>query len=676
MSTDINTSDINYPLQILKTLAITSKMVLEAGIAGDDNLTRTNVDKMRQLRSELSSIGKNYIDKFDAASFEVKKVVKDYLNSINQSEQFINAWNHRMDSLLTLEQRLVNQEGRETIVDQIIPSTWNWSEDIAIFRNDINQALIETLINRGQKRIIVLCLEKILKTENSSNCTYIQEPLDSTIYFQQIKTEEMPGRAATFIFNNSNEDSASASRDLKYEEISNVFFAAWRKRIVNSSTVNHFGQRWLSQGLENLPYIAEHNSLSALGDSFKNVPMVLISPGPSLDKNIGQLKQLIGKALLVATQPAAKALSVAGIIPNIIILADPSDLTYQLEGVPMDKVDALLLGVSCHPDLYKKYSGKILTFNVNGGIDDWISDIFSDTVPSVSSGGSVSTTALHIGMYLKCDPIILVGQDLSMSNDKIYATNAADGAISVNFKDNDKSLVYENISENYIKSISNKKWAEASFSSKVELLPGYYGGFVKTKSDYAIFHSEFETAATNNKLKTSPTVLLNCTEGGAFIRGFEHIALKDAITLIDNSHKKSQFVDGNIIRERLMQANKLGRKKILVEKLDKIKKSFDKSHKLALECKKTALKVRKSLQPKSALAAKEAELVKAVHDSLFISIARQADINYAIKMGINATDLESSLDASGILHDLIIETITFLHPFLRTSLNTLNRAEV
>ena len=142
MSTDINTSDINYPLQILKNLAITSKMVLEAGIAGDDNLTRTNIDKMRQLRSDLNSIGKNYLEKFDAASFEVKKVVKDYLNSVNQSEQFINAWNHRMDSLLTLEQRLVNQEGRETIVDQIIPSTWNWNEDIAIFRNDINQALI------------------------------------------------------------------------------------------------------------------------------------------------------------------------------------------------------------------------------------------------------------------------------------------------------------------------------------------------------------------------------------------------------------------------------------------------------------------------------------------------------------------------------------------------------
>lgn len=650
-------------------------MVLEAGIAGDDNLTRTNIDKMRQLRSDLNSIGKNYIGKFDVASFEVKKVVKDYLNSINQSEQFIDAWNHRMDSLLTLEQRLVNQEGRETIVDQIIPSTWNWNEDIAIFRNGINQALIETLINRGQKRIIILCIEKMLKVENSSNCTYIQEPLDSTIYFQQIKTEEMPGRAATFIFNNSNEDSTSNSGDLKYEEISKAFFAAWRRRIVNSSTVNHFGQRWLSQGLENLPYIAEHNSLSALEDSFKNVPMVLISPGPSLDKNIGQLKQLIGKALLVATQPAAKALSVAGVIPNIIILADPSDLSYQLEDVQMDKVDALLLGVSCHPDLYKKYSGKILTFNVNGGIDDWISDIFSDTVHRVSSGGSVSTTALHIGMYLKCDPIILVGQDLSMSNGKIYATDAADGAISVKFKDDDKSLIYENISENYIKSINNKKWAEASFSSKVELLPGYYGGFVKTKSDYALFHSEFEIAAANNKLKTTPTVLLNCTEGGAFIKGFEHIALKDAITLVDNSHK-SKLVYGSIIRERLIQANTLDRKKILVEKLDQIKKSFDKSHKLALECKKTALKVRKSLQPQSALAAKEAVLVKAVYDSLFISIARQADINYAIKMGGNATDLESSLDASGILHDLIIETITFLHPFLRTSLNTLNRPEV
>ena len=104
----------------------------------------------------------------------------------------------------------------------------------------------------------------------------------------------------------------------------------------------------------------------------------------------------------------------------------------------MEQVEALLVGVACHPLFYKKYPTKIITFNVNAGIDNWISDIFKDTAP-IGAGGSVSTAIFGMGLYLKCDPIILVGQDLALTNGKQYASKSADGSLTIKF-DTDKKI--------------------------------------------------------------------------------------------------------------------------------------------------------------------------------------------------------------------------------------------
>jgi len=406
------------------------------------------------------------------------------------------------------------------------------------------------------------------------------------------------------------------------------------------------------QGLENLASIAEHPTLSSLVDRFVGAPLVVISPGPSLDKNVHLLKQLKGKALLMATAQSALALSRAGVIPDIVVVADPVDMTYVVAGFPMEQVEALLVGVACHPLFYKKYPTKIITFNVNAGIDNWISDIFKDAA-HIGAGGSVSTAIFGMGLYLKCTPIILVGQDLALTNGKLYASQSADGGVTIDFDDEKKLFSYPFVPSGLEKLMSEAGYNSVSYPEKIELLPGYYGGMVRTKRDYAIFHSEFENHAENENKKDKPTKLFNCTEGGAFIKGFEHIPLNDAIAMIDSLGQRT--VDTKVIIKHIRATLDVpSRKKLLLNRLYRVKSSLLQCQKLTIRCAKLALQLEKSSANIANLSKVEGDLAKAVQGSAFLALANQTEIQNAVHLGSRAKTLKQSLSASKILHTLVL----------------------
>lgn len=669
MNVEFNSKDISILLKVLEKLALTSTKVLQAAIAEDEILTRTNVDQMRQLFADLSILKRTTVKTIDDAPITIKTAVSGQLATIAQSESFIAAWCRRYEGIKTITELSLSPEGLDIIIDQYIPSTWSWATDIIILYDYSDLEIIKALIKRGQQRIVIFCSTEREYLTTTEKHHYIKNFNDAEIYFQQLGLE-MPDRSATINFSEVTNSLKNDSTKLGYEEVKDAFFSVWRRKVSTRATINHFGYRWLTQGLENLPYVAEHNSISVLQGKFVNLPMVIISPGPSLDKNIEQLKELQGKALLVSTQPAAIALCRAGVIPNIVILLDPLDCIYQLDGLPWEKIDALLLGVSCHPNLYKNFREKILTFNVNSGIDNWISDIFNESV-RINTGGSVATAAMHLSKFFDCNPIILVGQDLALTNDKQYATNTADGGMTVHFDDTAKSFTYGNITTGFINSWDNKAWAETNFKTPFEILPGYYGGSVKSKADYKLFHAEFEKIAKIEKESENPRTLLNCTEGGAYIEGFDHIPLREAINLLTQSAKLGGD-PSRILKIAVADVDHKRRKIILTQKLKQIKTSFDKNHKLAIECNKISIKVEKSVQSVAVLNSKEKELMQEIKESYFIAIAYQTEISDAIKLGSLATNLQESLQASRSLYNLVIRSVSLLYPILQQALKTLD----
>ncbi len=106
----------------------------------------------------------------------------------------------------------------------------------------------------------------------------------------------------------------------------------------------------------NLPYLYEGYSIEELeGILPSEVPTIVVSAGPSLNKNIMDLKKAVGKACIIATDTAMKPLLNAGIIPNLFVIIDGLKPGLLFEHKDLSKVPMVTMtGVSVEPMQYHK----------------------------------------------------------------------------------------------------------------------------------------------------------------------------------------------------------------------------------------------------------------------------------------------------------------------------------
>jgi len=636
-----------YLIRVLKEMAETSQRILEHGALGDEQGTRAQVDLMRQLKADLYLIDSKTKAHTDERNRSEQMAVAEILGQIKKSEEFCQAWTKRFSEIFPPEKLIETDEGRQAFIDQALPATWDWNADVALVNDDIGEPLIHSLAARKQRLIAVFCAADDGPSKPVDNVVYIYD-YKTAYQFFQVLGKNIPLRAAKFSLSHFEREEGKKTRSNRYAELHEEFTNAWRASVTNRNTVEHFGSRWVTQGLTNLPIIARRPTLPLLLNKFVGVPWIIISPGPSLDKNIHHLKHLRGKAILVAPAQSALALSKAGVVPNIIVVSDPTDYLFVMDGFPMDQVDALFLGVSCHPSFYEKYNTKIVSFNVNAGLDNWITDI-NDTLGNMGSGGSVSVQILSIGLTLKCNPIVLVGQDLALTNGRQYATGAADANMNLIFNEEKTAYRLENIPKIVAEEAPQVKMEQATL-----YVNGYYGDKVLTRADYNSYKIEFETIAKQISETTKEPDLLNCTEGGAHINGFKHVPLKNAHLYF----KDTKVVIPNLaeVIKDIQAITDFKQRSINIQnKLRNSLKALEIGSKLATECQKTARKMQQTSKYDERLDLTEKKLTKTLKDSYFLSLAYQIEINQAIFLGSKARDLNESLDASIRLYEIVID---------------------
>ncbi len=78
-----------------------------------------------------------------------------------------------------------------------------------------------------------------------------------------------------------------------------------------------------------------------------DVPVIVVSAGPSLNKNIEDLKKAVGKACIIATDTAMKPLLNAGIVPDLFVIVDGLKPAVLFEHKDISKTAMLIMtGVS------------------------------------------------------------------------------------------------------------------------------------------------------------------------------------------------------------------------------------------------------------------------------------------------------------------------------------------
>lgn len=267
------------------------------------------------------------------------------------------------------------------------------------------------------------------------------------------------------------------------------------------------GARFGDNIMHNLPYILQGSSVWHLCGSIANagiseVPAIIVSAGPSLDKNIKELKRAEGRAFIIGVDSALKALVREGIHVNLAVTVDPNknpDVFFD------DRVNDIPYLVSAFA-LPKVVTGnrKRLFFETVAGFETYSAIIEARTgknLGEVETGGSVATDAFSAALAMGFKRIILIGQDLAFTNGKGHVSG------------------FERSEE------EDKAHVARRGTVSVEALGG---GTILTDLQMESYLRWFEMHVAQASAVTD-TVVYNATEGGARIHGTVEVTLQEAI---------------------------------------------------------------------------------------------------------------------------------------------------
>lgn len=434
------------------------------------------------------------------------------------------------------------------------------------------------------------------------------------------------------------------------------FAAAVRDRAMNSATIAVAGATWIKHCLTNLPELARAEGLEAFAGRFRGTPAIVVSPGPSLQKNIDKLQGASDKALIIAGNRALLPLRKAGIVPHIVVVADALNLRYQLDDGLLDGVALLALDVVCHSEVVSLPAARKVFFASNP-------ETFRSGLSVVSergllrSGGSVATLAYSLAAFVGCEQIALVGQDLALAGSSYYVESAPDGSTKIQIDETGRGI-FKNSSEALRRAMAENRAVAGLGENAVQdfyEVPGYDGGAVRTSRQFDTYRTWFSSEAQ----RLAPQVLtVNCTEGGARIDGVQQRALSEFL---------SEFAADAGVSERLPAVDppsQKRRKKEILGFVEGLQKTLLQTEVELNKCERLRKQASQSPDALARLDLAEKQLNSVVSKVPFVVALESAEVDAARRQGANAKTLEESLDATGRLYRTIERAIITARPLL------------
>ncbi|OGI00294.1 MAG: hypothetical protein A2Y25_01545 [Candidatus Melainabacteria bacterium GWF2_37_15] len=295
----------------------------------------------------------------------------------------------------------------------------------------------------------------------------------------------------------------------------------------NYSNLMKKGARWTLCLFNNVPNVIENQDLHVFKNKYKGKTAVIISAGPSLDKNIQDLKPYRDKVVIFCVSTALKTVLKHDIMPDFVVAIEISPNTKIHFNVPEMADLKLITATNVFNGVFDLKPKCFLNYYINkDAACQWLGSTLQVPLHEYESAGTVSIIAFYSAKMLGTDKIILIGQDLAYTDNKCYSKDSVYGSYEL---DNSKKI---NVSD--IDKLKHELDADdQKIERHVELLNkdlyyvrGYNGGKVLSRSDLILFIVYFEEIA--QKL-CSEIKLINSTEGGAYLNGFEHISLKESL---------------------------------------------------------------------------------------------------------------------------------------------------
>ena len=467
--------------QLRINLAKLDEKLLQAFLQTNDNEIRSLTDSRRFCLAQLQSEG--------ASQYHVTPNTEKDQKAHSKIDGFVSAWCSRIKQDPKSSVSFEDEAFCNLFLDYALPKVWHFNNDIIVVISPPSTKVLDVLKHRKQKNIVVYIekntSKKMLKSfglvENVHLCKSISD-LERTFALLQAPASQVIKISCT-------------SDALKTEEaISEAINAGKRTRFENTRTAARFGHSWTTNVLKNLPNIADAKNIHELVVHGVE-DAVIVASGPSLNKDVDQLRKIQDKVFIITALRSLPVLHEAGVEPDLVIQldAEDDDVANQLSPNDQYQIKNFLFELIVNPG-FLKIPAKQKIWSLAQHFFD-VHQHF-ETKPTPWSVPSVSIYALCLCHALKFKNIVFIGQDLAADGSKQYA----DGA-------------------------TNLLPAHAKMSMFHIEVPGFYGKPVMTRNSFEYQIRRCSELAQDWSRTEQDLNLVNATEGGAFIEGFDHMSL-------------------------------------------------------------------------------------------------------------------------------------------------------
>ncbi|HEY4176520.1 MAG TPA: 6-hydroxymethylpterin diphosphokinase MptE-like protein [Kofleriaceae bacterium] len=619
------------------TLAGWQGVLSQIGTLGDmlcDAIERDDliaaIGTMMQLRRARTDVARVEVfaaslDKVDADSLQT---VRASIERSHAVEAVMSQWLSR--AVPSDTQLLANPVGIAVIADMLLPAAWDFERDLVVLVGSELAPVAHLLADVGQSRIVFIGEGDV--PANAISVRNIDEMHLAIRTLTPMAPERLVVRA-----------SESSGREMA-EKCATAGLNALSELRIHSNTVRAFSRTWVEQGATNFPGIARWPSVEEVGDELAGKPMVIVAPGPSLAKNIDQLRSLQGKVIICCFSHSLKPVVAAGITPDIIVCVDPQDVQYHFAGIDTSN-SYIVNGATVHPALFALPCRGILTLSSNGPIDQWLFDALGAN-PEISGGGSVATSAFSLALRWKCEPIMFMGLDLSFPGGKYYVSTSTDGDARADVNA-DGTMKVAGWSKEF--DAMKSHGGPQAVAERIIELPGWHGDKVPSSFMFGLYHRWFI-----DKMRTvTDTAVFNCTEGGAWIEGMQHVPFADV--------KIASTVDAQkVLADTIARIDAPARRTKVAKHLEKQLVHMRRARTLAKHAQ--TLIARNASERE--LVRTERALVKAVAPVNFATMLAQREVDRAFEVAAHDGNAGDYLAASRALFRSIVDVMNLFIPIL------------
>lgn len=283
---------------------------------------------------------------------------------------------------------------------------------------------------------------------------------------------------------------------------------------------------WVDDVLTNLKTIAGTVPFVGLMRKFEGVPAFIVGAGPSLDKNVALLNEAKKKGIVIAVNSSARALARNGVEPQVLACIESHDSSHLLAQLPyIDRV-VRAFSICAAPKILETGKGPLLP--IHEGLPQLEAPLRELMhVPGLAVCGSVSTAAFSLAEALGCNPIVFVGQDLAYTSGRTHAggtwwedsraTAAKDGTVELSWSE------------------ALKKVGHRHEKEPMTEVPAWGGkGTALSGSSFTGIRIWLEAAAALIHDRNPSLRLVNATEGGARVEGFEERTLAEVLAELED----------------------------------------------------------------------------------------------------------------------------------------------